>query len=58
MSPQYFLAASALAIAVLVPLGAPVSALAIGIAFAALLNVTKHKLNGPSSTRIKKKAAR
>jgi len=58
MSPQFFLAAAALAIAILVPLGAPVPAIAVGIALAGLLVATKQKFNEPSSTSIKKKAAR
>jgi hypothetical protein len=58
MSPKFFLAAAALAIAVLVPMGAPVSSVAVGIALGGLLVATINKLNVPSTARMKKKAPR
>jgi hypothetical protein len=58
MSPKFFLAAAALAIAILVPLGAPVFSLAVGIGLAGLLVATTHKMNASSGPGIKKKARR
>ena len=54
MTPQYFLAAAALAIAILVPMGAPVAALVGGIVLATLINVTINKLNAVPSKRPKR----
>jgi hypothetical protein len=53
MTAQYFLAASALAIAILVPMGAPVAALVGGIALATVINVTLNKLNAVPSRKSK-----
>lgn len=58
MNPKLFLAAAILGIAILVPLGAPLPALVVGIALAGILAATLYRSNEPSTGKMKKKSPR